>query len=137
MRMNRYIVKSLELHLFFARIMKEHSFFLQAGFTPAEAEWAAKAEAYRKEFEKLLARAVDLSDGIVGREVVCSGEIVTEFTLMAEKQTQCLTGIPIDQDITDRELALNWGECRSGGAVPRGSSDESDSPQAVGGTDLL
>lgn len=114
MRMNRYIVKSLELHLFFARIMKEHSFFLQAGFTPAEAEWAAKAEAYRKEFEKLLARAVDLSDGIVGREVVCSGEIVTEFTLMAEKQTQCLTGIPVDQDITDRELALNWGECRSG-----------------------
>ena len=27
-----YITQSLELHLFFARIMKEHSFFLKAGF---------------------------------------------------------------------------------------------------------
>ena len=35
MNQNRYVVKSLELHLFFSRIMKEHAFFLQAGFTPA------------------------------------------------------------------------------------------------------
>lgn len=27
-----YIVNSLELHLFFARIMKEHAFFLKVGF---------------------------------------------------------------------------------------------------------
>ena len=31
----RYVVLSLELHLFFARIMKEHALFLKAGFTPA------------------------------------------------------------------------------------------------------
>ena len=33
--MNRkeYIRLSLELHLFFDRIMKEHSFFLETGFT--------------------------------------------------------------------------------------------------------
>ncbi|MDZ4941459.1 DUF2935 domain-containing protein, partial [Clostridium perfringens] len=30
----RYVSLSLELHLFFARIMKEHSLFLEAGFTP-------------------------------------------------------------------------------------------------------
>lgn len=30
----KYIISSLELHLFFARIMKEHSIFLEAGFTP-------------------------------------------------------------------------------------------------------
>lgn len=35
MRMNQYIATSLELHLFFGRIMKEHSLFLRAGFTPA------------------------------------------------------------------------------------------------------
>lgn len=28
-----YIKQSLGLHLFFARIMKEHSLFLEAGFT--------------------------------------------------------------------------------------------------------
>ena len=27
-----YTVKSLELHLLFCRIMKEHAFFLRAGF---------------------------------------------------------------------------------------------------------
>ena len=32
---HNFIEKSLELHLFFGRIMKEHSLFLRAGFTPA------------------------------------------------------------------------------------------------------
>ena len=36
----RYIVDSLELHLFFARIMKEHSLFLSVGFLPPGANLA-------------------------------------------------------------------------------------------------
>ena len=39
-----YVVQSLELHLFFARIMKEHSLFLKAGFLPANAALVAQAE---------------------------------------------------------------------------------------------
>ncbi len=31
----QYVILSLELHLFFGRIMKEHSIFLEAGFKPA------------------------------------------------------------------------------------------------------
>lgn len=31
-----FVRQSLELHLFFARIMKEHSFFIEAGFTPKD-----------------------------------------------------------------------------------------------------
>ena len=54
MRLNRYVIKSLELHLFFGRIMKEHSLFLRAGFTPADPECAAKAEFFMQEFENLL-----------------------------------------------------------------------------------
>ena len=107
--MSDYVVKSLELHLFFGRIMKEHAFFLQAGFTPAGAGCAAKAETFMKEFEELLCQAVELSDGIVRREVLASGEIVTEFTALAEKQTQCLTGIPINGEITAKELRLKCG----------------------------
>lgn len=106
MRANHYVVKSLELHLFFGRIMKEHALFLRAGFTPADAPSSAKAELYLKEFEDLLCQAVVLSDGIVSEEVLCSGEIVTEFTALAEKQTQCLTAIPIDQEITQKTLCL-------------------------------
>ncbi|WP_334291621.1 DUF2935 domain-containing protein [Metaclostridioides mangenotii] len=34
----KYVVLSLELHLFFARIMKEHGVFLEAGFTPKDSD---------------------------------------------------------------------------------------------------
>lgn len=104
--MENYIEKSLELHLFFGRIMKEHALFLRAGFTPANASFSQKAEFYKKEFEKLLSRAVSLSDGVVGKNVLCSGEIVTEFTAPAEKQTEAFTGIAINREITARELRL-------------------------------
>ena len=39
---DNYIVKSLELHLFFGRIMKEHSLFLKAGFTPANTSFSQR-----------------------------------------------------------------------------------------------
>ena len=44
MNTDNYVIKSLELHLFFGRIMKEHSFFLKAGFTPANPRFSDKAE---------------------------------------------------------------------------------------------
>ncbi|MBQ8834847.1 MAG: DUF2935 domain-containing protein [Oscillospiraceae bacterium] len=103
---NRYVVKSLELHLFFGRIMKEHAFFLRAGFTPADPSCSEKAELYLKEFEKLLNEAVSLSNGVVDKAVLESGEVVTEFTALAERQTECFTTIPIDQSITACTLRL-------------------------------
>ncbi len=107
--MDNYIVKSLELHLFFGRIMKEHALFLKAGFTPAAAAFANKADAFKREFEALLSNAVSLSDGIISHDALCSGEIVTEFTATAEKQTEKLTGIQINGNITSRELKLTDG----------------------------
>lgn len=44
MNPNRYMIRSIELHLFFARIMKEHALFLRAGFTPAAPSFSEKAE---------------------------------------------------------------------------------------------
>lgn len=109
---NNYIVRSLELHLFFARIMKEHSLFLKAGFTPVDASLAKEAEFFKKEFEKLLCEAVSLSDGVISREVISSGELFTEFTSRAERQTERFTGISINQEITAREARLRPGEDR-------------------------
>lgn len=105
-----YVVHSLELHLFFARIMKEHSLFLKAGFTPANAAFGKQAECFMQEFEDLLSRTVRLSNGVVSNKVLRSGEIVTEFTACAEKQTQCFTGICINKEITERERRLRCGE---------------------------
>lgn len=109
MNIDHYIKKSLELHLFFGRIMKEHSFFLKAGFTPADADFAEKAENYKKEFEELLSQAITLGDGIVSRDILESGELVTDFTAVAEKQTEGFTGIPINRELTVRELRLTSG----------------------------
>ncbi|MDO5785161.1 MAG: DUF2935 domain-containing protein [Eubacteriales bacterium] len=108
--MKKYIVLSLELHLFFARIMKEHALFLKAGFTPVNQDFAKEAEFYKREFEKLLRRSIFLSDGIIDRCVLSSGELVTEFTANAEKQTQSFTGIQIDREITRMESRLRCGD---------------------------
>ena len=105
----RYVILSLELHLFFARIMKEHSLFLEAGFTPKDFSLANEAEFYKNEFENLLSDTVDVSNGIIRSNVLNSGEIVTDFTLETEKQTQNFTGISIKTNITKRELELCSG----------------------------
>ncbi|MGN0542827.1 MAG: DUF2935 domain-containing protein [Acutalibacteraceae bacterium] len=109
---DNYVVKSLELHLFFARIMKEHSLFLKAGFTPASTSFAEKSEFYMHEFEKLLCRAAELADGVISHDVISSGELVTEFTASAERQTECFTCIDINNDITKKELALSCAKRR-------------------------
>lgn len=111
MHTERYVVTSLELHLFFGRIMKEHAFFLKAGFTPANPAFSNRAEFFKREFEKLLYRAVVLSNGIVSCDVLRSEEVVTEFTAVAERQTERLTGIVINKEITARELRLRGTNC--------------------------
>lgn len=106
MRHQNYVAKSLELHLFFGRIMKEHALFLRASFTPANEACSKQAELYKNEFEQLLCQAVTLSQGVVSSDVLNSGEVVTEFTALAEKQTECLTGIAINRNLTEQELRL-------------------------------
>lgn len=115
--MNRYVVKSLELHLFFGRIMKEHAFFLLAGFTPADPSFAEKAQYYLSEFEMLLRDAVELADGVAGKDVLCSGEVVTDFTALAERQTERFTGINIDKELTGRTLRLNPRDSKHSNSV--------------------
>lgn len=104
-----FIRQSLELNLFFMRIMKEHAIFLEAGFTLKDSSLARQADAFKNEFEALLKEAVSLSYGIISPEVASSGEIVTDFTLNAETATQFYTGIPIDTSITRAELSLVEG----------------------------
>lgn len=105
-----FVVSSLELHLFFARIMKEHALFMEAAYTPANADFSREAERLKREFEAVLLSAVRLGNGIVGQDVLRSGEIVTEFTAGAEQQTERFTGILINQDITRMEHDLRCGE---------------------------
>lgn len=107
--MRNYVKNSLETHLFFARIMKEHALFLEAGFPCKDTAWIQKAAYFRKQFEELLKKAVEISDGVIGDCITHSEEMVTRFTVPAEKRTNCLTGIPIDTRISMMEQKLQSG----------------------------
>lgn len=107
--MRNYVTSSLEVHLFFARIMKEHSLFLMAGFPSSEKKLISRADWFRQEFEKALEMAVQLADGRISEDMLHFGEVVTDFTEIAECQTQRLSGIPIDMDITRAEEKLRGG----------------------------
>lgn len=107
--MENNVILSLETHLFFARIMKEHSFFLEAGFVCADRAWIERADWFRRQFEELLSDVVRLSGGRVNRAVLQSGELVTEFTVSAEQRTEQLSGVVFDSSITEREKALRAG----------------------------
>lgn len=103
----RYISLSLELHLFWARIMKEHSLFLEASFTPKDAKLSKEAEHYKACFEKLLLDTARLSNGRISELVLDSGELITAYTLKAEKKTKYYTGIDINSKITLMEKDLH------------------------------
>lgn len=98
--MENYVILSIETHLFFARIMKEHSLFLEAGFPCKEEEWIKKADWFRQQFENLLRDTLNIGNGRVNRCILESNELVTEFTIPAEKRTECLSGIPIDSELS-------------------------------------
>ncbi len=104
--MKKYISLSLELQLFFSRIMKEHALFLEASFPGKEKGFIEEAEMFKNEFEKLLLDVTNISNGFIRPKVLSSGEIVTEYTLGAEKKTEELTGIIINKDITLMESNL-------------------------------
>lgn len=108
--MSNYAISSIETHLFFARIMREHALFLMAGFPCKEESWIKQADFYRAGFEALLCDVVKISDGRVNDSAIRSGELVTEFTIPAERRTEALTGIAIDSRISELELALRCGD---------------------------
>lgn len=102
----KFIQQSLELHLFFARIMKEHSFFLQIGFTQKNSKLIDQADEFRMEFDKLLCDVISLSNGAVSPSVLQSGEVVTPFTLNAEMASSYFTGVDIPISLTEAEEEL-------------------------------
>lgn len=116
--MENYELLSLENHLFFARIMKEHALFLEAGFPCKNADHIRRAERFKLGFEGILSQAAEMGNGIVSGKILRSGELFTDYTLDAEEQTAHLTGIRINSRITRQERQMMSG-C---GRIPCGFS---------------
>lgn len=104
-----FVNQSLELNLFFLRIMKEHSIFLEAAFVPKDKNLISQADVFKDEFTKLLSHAISLSDGVVQSKILQANEIVTKYTKDAERATEFTTGIFIDSNITSKEYSLAVG----------------------------
>ncbi len=105
-----FIRQSLETHLFFARIMKEHAFFLQVGFTPRDDRFSHRADELKHAFENFLADCVALSNGVISDDVLQSGEVLTQYTLEAERATEFYTSVPFNTKLTQAELGLCGGQ---------------------------
>lgn len=103
---NDFVRQSLELNLFFLRILKEHALFMEGSFMKPNKNFAFQAEKLKNTFTELLKETSILSRGILSTEALNSGEFVTELTFKAERDTEKLTGIEIDSSITEYELRL-------------------------------
>ncbi len=103
---NEFITMSLDLNLFFLRIMKEHSFFLEVGFTPRDKDMAERARMFRERFEQLLSEATALANGNVSANLLTSNQATTQYTLEAERLTNFYTGVPFNLELTRRERML-------------------------------
>ncbi len=104
-----YIRMSLELHLFFDRIMKEHSLFLEATFLDKNNNFKQTAKNFQNSFSNILKKVIALSNGNISESIISTHEIVTKNTLNAENKTSNLLGIPIDTNITQSEFTLRSG----------------------------
>ena len=102
----KYVTLSLELHLFFGRIMKEHCIFLEAGFASKNCKFAKEASNFKNHLEKFLLEVLKLADGRISNSLIESGEFFTEYTETAEKKTEFYTGININSKITCMEENL-------------------------------
>lgn len=109
MNYHDYINLSLQTHLFFDRIMKEHSLFLELSLPEKNKVLKQKAHEFQNQFEKILERIVYLSNGNISNQLIESGEFVTKNTLDAENMTNHFFGDQINTHITNQELNLQSG----------------------------
>lgn len=109
---SEFVRQSLELNLFFMRIAKEHSIFLEAGFTTRDQPFIEQSEMLKNMFSQLLVETTRISEGIISPEVLNSGELITDLTLDAERETEFYTNIHIDSNITRMEAGLSMSSPR-------------------------
>lgn len=103
-----FINQSLKLNLFFLRIMKEHAIFLEAALPLKNKDLISQADAFKNEFTTLLSHAISLSDGVLSSKSLEANELITKYTIDAEKVTQFATGIFIDSHITSMQHSLSF-----------------------------
>ncbi len=101
-----FVRMSLELNLFFARIAKEHSFFIEVAIPWKDSVLIEEADMYKREFARLLTETVCLADGLLPEEFLSAGEIMTRLTLDAEQGSEFYSGYTLNTEITRAEQSM-------------------------------
>ena len=101
-----FIRISLEINLFFQRIMKEHLFLIEVNLQAVEENNIAKAKYFKQCFEQLLSETVYYASGVLPEATIACNEFVTPYTLQAEEVNSKLTGAEINTEITKAEMNL-------------------------------
>lgn len=109
-----FIRISLEINMFFQRIMKEHLLFIETSLQPTESGLIAEANILKRSFEQLLAETVIYANGVVSESSIESNEFVTAYTLPAEETTMKLTGAGINTNITKAQLRMAGSQTKEG-----------------------
>ena len=82
---------------------------MQAAFSLKDKNLISQADSFKNEFTRLLLNAISLSKGVISPKALGANEIVTKYTMDAERATQFATGIYIDFSITSMENSLSTG----------------------------
>lgn len=101
------MIRALELHLFFNRIMMEHAFFLTVTFLDKNIELKKIATSFYNNFANLLEEAINLSKGNIDKKYLNSQIAFTKYTLTAEEKTSKLTGVNLKTNLTSAENNLD------------------------------
>ena len=101
-----FILISMEINIFFQRIMKEHLFLIETNLQPVECDYIEEAKMLKQNFEQLLSETVYYGSGVISESSIRSNEFVTPYTLRAEEVTSMFTGAKIDTRITKAEYEL-------------------------------
>jgi hypothetical protein len=88
--------------------MKEHAFFIEAALASKYKNLRGKARVFMHKFDGLLDEALAVSTGAIGPDAGASDEIVTPYTLNAELASGFFTGIPVNTEITQKEIAMTY-----------------------------
>ncbi len=101
-----FVELSLELNLFFLRIIKEHMIFTEISLPIKESHLILEADNLKLSFEELLKETTELANGNISKGAIESNEFVTPYTLDAEMKVESLFGACINKDITKEQLNI-------------------------------
>ena len=76
MNNKEYIRLSLELHLFFDRIMKEHSLFLETAFMEKDNNLKQVARDFQKAFSDILKKVISIAEGNISYNLLSSNDSI-------------------------------------------------------------